>query len=226
LKKIAVIVAGGSGNRMLLQTPKQFMIIHGKPLLFHTLNVFARINDSVSIVLVLPEKHIELWRQLCEEHKITIAHTIVSGGPTRFHSVKSGLKECDKFPDDSVVAIHDGVRPFVSEEVIKNGFEIAARKGSAIPVVPIIETIREVSGSLSKTVPREKYCLVQTPQFFHLPQIIDAYRIPYSETFTDDAAVFETSGRQVHLIDGNRENVKITQPSDILMAETLFEILK
>jgi 2-C-methyl-D-erythritol 4-phosphate cytidylyltransferase len=218
VKQIAIIVAGGSGKRMMSETPKQFMILKNYPVLYHTLLVFHTHPLQPEIILVLPEKHIDTWKDLCLKYNITIPHTVVSGGPTRFHSVKSGLLACAKLNQPAIVAIHDGVRPIVSQELISQGYTIASRKGSAIPVVPLKETIREVSGSFSKIVPREKYCLVQTPQFFQMELIVDSYRISYSETFTDDAGVFEASGRQVTLIDGMSENLKITGPEDLEMA--------
>jgi len=218
VKLIAIIVAGGSGKRMMSETPKQFLVLKNYPVLYHTLTVFHTHPLKPDIILVLPEKHIETWKELCLKYNISIPHTVVPGGPTRFHSVKSGLAACAHINQEAIVAIHDGVRPIVSHDLISQGVTIASRKGSAIPVVSIKETIREVSGSFNKVVPREKYCLVQTPQFFQLALIVDSYRISYSETFTDDAGVFESSGRQVTLIDGLYQNIKITGPEDLEMA--------
>ncbi len=220
--KTAIIVAGGSGSRMQSETPKQFLLLNGFPLLYYTLNVFSKYSPHIQIILVLPEKYIELWKGMLEKYSITIQHTIVEGGPTRFHSVTSGLRKCTELHPGSLVAIHDGVRPFVSHTVLDEGYNIAFRKGCAIPVVPVHESLREVNGAYSAIVPREKYCLVQTPQFFQLEFIADSYNIPYSEAFTDDASVYEASGRQVTLIDGNRENIKITHPVDMLFAEKIL----
>jgi len=220
--KTAVILAGGSGNRMQSDIPKQFLILNHKPVLFYSLNLFYSLFPETDIIIVLPEKHIATWKSLVSEYEILIPHKIVSGGPTRFHSVKSGLKMCSDVKEDHVVAIHDGVRPLVSVSVIREGFAVAGRKGSAIPVTPVNETLREVNGSFSEIVAREKYCLVQTPQFFQCSLIKDCYTIQYSETFSDDAGVFEASGRQVTLIDGNLENIKITNPSDLIVASALL----
>jgi 2-C-methyl-D-erythritol 4-phosphate cytidylyltransferase len=222
VKKIAIIVAGGSGRRMETGTPKQFLLLNNLPVLYHTLNCFTNFQEYIDIVLVLPEAFTEKWKSFIHHFPNHIPHSIVDGGPTRFHSVKSGIKVCMNEHPESIVAIHDGVRPFVSPKVLKEGYSVAKLKGSAIPVIPVKETLREVNGAFSKTVPREKYCLVQTPQFFQLGLIADAYNIPYSETFTDDAGVFEASGRQITLIDGNYENMKITHPVDMLFAEKLL----
>lgn len=222
MNKTAIIVAGGSGKRMRYETPKQFLMLNGYPLLYYTLNLFYKFTQNIDIILVLPGKFIDEWKEMTEKCNISIQHTIVEGGPTRYHSVKSGLNACNNLYPGSLVAIHDGVRPFVSQDVLNEGFTVAIHKGSAIPVIPVHETLREVSGAYSMVVQRENYCLVQTPQFFHLDQIVDSYRIPYSETFTDDACVFEASGRQVTLIEGNRENIKITHPVDLLFAEKVI----
>jgi 2-C-methyl-D-erythritol 4-phosphate cytidylyltransferase len=224
VKKIAVIVAGGSGSRMKSETPKQFIQLRDFPLLYFSILPFHKHPDNVDLFVVLPLHQIDNWKNLCSIYSIDIPHQIVEGGPTRFHSVKSGLKACSGSDPNSVVAIHDGVRPFVSQTVISEGYTVAGMKGSAIPVVPVRESLRQVSGSFSSPVPREKYCLVQTPQFFQLGFISDSYLIQYSETFTDDAGVFESSGRQVTLIEGNKENIKITDPQDMHIAQKLVEI--
>jgi 2-C-methyl-D-erythritol 4-phosphate cytidylyltransferase len=222
LNTIALIVAGGAGKRMQSTLPKQFIEIGGKPLLYYVLELFRQTVKDIEIILVLPELHIKEWETLCEKHQIHTPHNVVEGGPTRFHSVKNGLKAIRLDEKNTVVAIHDGVRPFVDRSVIINGFDIAEKCGSAIPVIPCFESMREVNGAFSKSLQREKLCIVQTPQFFHLHSIRSAYNISYSEVFTDDASVFETTGRQVTLINGNKENVKITLPSDILYANALI----
>jgi 2-C-methyl-D-erythritol 4-phosphate cytidylyltransferase len=220
--KTAVIVAGGSGKRMQTNIPKQFLILNNKPVLFYSLNSFHSFDPDTDIIIVLPEKHISTWKSMVSEYEIRVPHKVVAGGPTRFHSVKSGLKICSNIQENHVVAIHDGVRPLVDLSVIREGYAIALRKGSAIPVVSVNETLREVNGSFSKIVPREKFCLVQTPQFFQCSLIRECYTIQYSETFSDDAGVFEASGRQVTLIDGNPENIKITTASDLTIASALL----
>lgn len=207
---------------MRSQTPKQFLILDRFPVLYYTLKIFFNYPEHIDIIIVLPETSIERWRLLCEKFQIKIPHRVVAGGPTRFHSVKSGLKAIPQNDFEALVAIHDGVRPFVSQNVLQNGFSVAEHKGSAIPVIPVKESLREVSGAFSKSVPRDIYHIVQTPQFFKLETITDAYRIPFSEAFTDDASVFESSGRQITIIEGNAENIKITNPTDMVFAESLI----
>ncbi len=224
MKKTAIIVAGGTGSRMKSNIPKQFLIVQHYPLLYHTLRIFSTFEEYIEIILVLPEQHIEIWKSMCEKFKILIPHNIVAGGPTRYHSVKSGLKACAEQVTGTIVAIHDGVRPFISHSLLKEGFSVAELKGSAIPVIPVKESLREVHGAYSQIVPRNLYHIVQTPQFFNLNLILDAYRIPYSETFTDDASVFEASGRDISIIQGNDENIKITSPVDLLIAERILSL--
>lgn len=207
---------------MKSEVPKQFLLLNNYPVLYYSLKLFFEHSSETEIILVLPEKHLKQWDTLVSDYSIQIPHTVVSGGPTRFHSVKSGLRACSQFEGDHVIAVHDGVRPLVKNEVLQQGFYIASKKGSAIPVIAVNETMREVCGSLSRIVPREHFCLVQTPQFFRYLELKDCYTIQYSEAFNDDAGVYEASGRQVTLIDGNPENIKITNPSDIAMASVLL----
>jgi len=220
IKKAVVIVAGGSGKRMELEMPKQFLDIAGKPLLMHTINKFYHFDQQIQIILVLPFDYIETWNRLCSEHRFTIAHEIVPGGDERFFSVKKGLA---KVSENCLVAIHDGVRPLVSDDVIANAFLAAEKFGSAIPVIPPNESLRQKMDVGSEPVNRDQYVLVQTPQVFKSDLIKAAYQIPYQEKFTDDATVFEAAGHTIHLLDGNQENIKITRPADLAFAEAILK---
>ncbi len=214
-KKFALIVAGGSGSRMKNTVPKQFIEISGKPVLMHTFEVFYRFDSNIEFILVLPQKEVELWKQLCEENHFTIPHQLAYGGVHRFQSVKNGL---DKINEDGIVFIHDGVRPLVSEQTLERCIKTASKTGNALPVVPPSESIRWIDGSVNKSVDRSKYFLVQTPQTFSVKEIKQAYMQPYTESFTDDASVLEATGRKIYPVEGNRENIKITFPEDLKMA--------
>jgi 2-C-methyl-D-erythritol 4-phosphate cytidylyltransferase len=203
--------------------PKQFLEVCGRPVLMYTLEVFARYDSSMPIVLVLPSHGISLWKEACKKHNFGLAHEIVEGGSTRFNSVKNGLAG---LPPSGLVAIHDGVRPFVNVEVIARGFAVAAEKGNAIVSLPLKESIREMASSpagSSEARDRGRYRLVQTPQTFTLESIKKAYDCDESPLFTDDASVAEAAGEKIHLIDGNEENIKITHPADLLLAEALIK---
>lgn len=220
MKRHAIIVAGGKGLRMGAEMPKQFITVGHRPVLMHTLEAFAAAMPGINLVLVLPEEHIPFWRELCDTHGCQLAHTIVAGGSTRFHSVASGLKAIAD--TEGLVAVHDGVRPFVAHEVIRRTFEAAAASGAALPVVPVVETLRELQGSSSATRDRSRYRLVQTPQVFSLSLLRRAYEQPWRDTFTDDASVVEALGHPIALVEGNRENIKITTPFDLTIAKALL----
>lgn len=185
----------------------------------HTFQAFSFLDD-VKFVLVLPENEISNWKNLCQKHQFSIPHQIVEGGPKRFHSVKSGLKN---IPDDVLVAIHDGVRPLVSQDTITNAFELAERKGNAVPSIPILSSIREVYGSINKHINRDNFRLIQTPQVFQSSQIKKAYQQVYRTEFKDDATVLESTGQQIYLCEGNPENIKITNPLDLTIAGNLLQ---
>jgi 2-C-methyl-D-erythritol 4-phosphate cytidylyltransferase len=219
MKQYVLIVAGGKGERMQSSVPKQFIEIHGKPLLMHTMEAFTDDLNNREFIVVLPSETIEEWKKLCQLHHFQIEHQIAENGPKRFHSVKSGLK---LVPENTLVAIHDAVRPFVAKETIKRCYEMAARKGNAVPVVSFTESVREVSSLQSKVVDRTKLRIVQTPQVFISTQIKKAYRQNFSEEFTDDATVLEKAGFQINLVEGNIENRKITFQSDFAFAEHLL----
>lgn len=217
----AVIVAGGKGERMGANVPKQFLPLNGLPILMQTIKRFLEYDAYLSIILVLPKEQHEYWHELCKKHRYTKSYTVADGGPTRFHSVKNGL---DMIPDDAegIVGIHDGVRPFPSVEVIRNCYETARTAKAVIPVIPVFETLRHVvDGNTTETVPRDEYKLVQTPQTFDIQLLKRAYAQPYREGFTDDASVVESLGEKITLIEGNRENIKITTPFDLRMARIL-----
>ena len=207
--------------------PKQFLPIGGKPVLMRTLERFRAYSADLQIILVLPEAQQDYWRQLCEQYHFEVKYLLANGGETRFHSVQNGLA---LIPDDAqgVVGVHDGVRPFPSIEVIRNCYETAREKKAVIPVIPVVETLRHISLTshllplTSKTVPRSEYRLVQTPQTFDIQLLKAANRQPYNDGFTDDASVVERYGHQITLVEGNRENIKITTPYDITVAEAIL----
>ncbi len=221
MEKYVLIVAGGKGLRMKSELPKQFIEINNRPVLMRTFDVFSSIGNINHFILVLAAEHINYWQELCEKHHFKTEHTVIEGGPKRYHSVKRGLS---LIPTNSLVAIHDAVRPFVSKSIIDNGFDVAARKGNAIPSVAIKESIRKISGSLNKSVNREKYKIVQTPQFFQSGLIKRAYEQTFNEKFTDDANILESSGKQIYLIEGDTKNIKITHPEDLVYAESLLKL--
>jgi len=223
MNKIAIIVAGGKGERMNADVPKQFLEIQGKPILMHTLEAFINFDASLQLILVLPAAQVDFWQTLCEAHDFNIPHQIVAGGQTRFQSVKNGL-DAVKVP--AIVAIHDGVRPLVSKETIARCFDTAAKFGAAIPTMDSIESIRFVDANGSKSVDRTAYKMVQTPQVFDAELLKKAYEQEFSVLFTDDASVVEAMGATVHLVDGNRENIKITTEFDLIVAERLLELTR
>ena len=201
--------------------PKQFLPIGGKPVLMRTLERFRAYSADLQIILVLPEAQQDYWHQLCAEYHFDVEYTLANGGQTRFHSVQNGLA---MVPDDAigVVGVHDGVRPFPSIEVIRNCYETARTAKAVIPVIPVVETVRHLEGEQSKTVPRNDYRLVQTPQTFDIQLLKAANRQPYNDGFTDDASVVESFGYEITLVEGNRENIKITTPYDMKIAEVLI----
>lgn len=217
-----IIVAGGKGLRMGGDLPKQFMPLHGKPVLMHTTERFRAYSDELKIILVLPHEQQDYWRQICQKHNFTVEHTVVDGGQTRFHSSLNGVAAV---PDDAtgVIGIHDGVRPFVSEETIARCFEAARQFGAALPVLPVTDTLRRVTDDGGYNVQRNDYRTVQTPQTFDAQLLKQAFKQPYSDNFTDDASVVEALGHKVTMVDGNRENIKLTTPFDLVVAEALIK---
>ena len=223
-----IIVAGGKGLRMGGDIPKQFLPIGGKPVLMRTLERFREYSADLQIILVLPKDQQDYWKSLCLKHNFTVAYQLTDGGETRFHSVQHGLA---LIPDDAegVVGVHDGVRPFPNIDVIRRCYETAREKKAVIPVIPIVETVRKITqkepsllcNSSSVTVPRDEYRLVQTPQCFDIQLLKAANRQPYNDGFTDDASVVEAFGQSITFVEGNRENIKITTPYDLKIAEVL-----
>ena len=227
-EEFVIIVAGGKGLRMGSDIPKQFLPIGGKPVLMRTLERFRAYSADLQIILVLPKAQQDYWKALCQKHNFTVTYQLADGGETRFHSVQHGLA---LIQDDAqgVVGVHDGVRPFPSIDVIRNCYETARTAKAVIPVIPVVETLRHInlpsntggSGG-GTTVPRSDYRLVQTPQCFDIQLLKTANRQPYNDGFTDDASVVEAFGHDVTLVEGNRENIKITTPYDLKIAEVLI----
>jgi len=224
MKKYAVIVAGGSGKRMGTAIPKQFLLLDGKPILMHTLLSFFSADKNISLVVVLPEAHISTWQSLCEAYNFTIPHQVVEGGIERFFSVKKGLNSITE--KHAIVAIHDGVRPFVSAQTIMNSFSQTETLKATTLAVDLKDSIRLVGeGGNSKAVDRSLYKLIQTPQTFSIELIKKAYRQEYSSVFTDDASVVEGIGEKIHLIKGEYNNIKITTPEDLVIGEAILSSL-
>ncbi len=219
MKKQVIIVAGGNGSRMGTILPKQFIEIGGKPILLRTLENFYSFDSKIDIVLVLPSQEIERWENICKTFKCEIKHRIVKGGTTRFESVKNGLK---LLIDDALVAVHDGVRPFVSHETLSACFEVAGEKGVAIPSLEMVDSVRIKIGEGSESCDRSKYRVVQTPQVFRSELLKKAYNQPYKNCFTDDASVVENIA-PIYLVEGNRENIKITTVFDLQIAEVILK---
>ena len=219
-KHTILIVAGGRGTRMGGPQPKQFLELAGRPVLMHTLEAFDRWDASARFIVVLPEDQIDTWKRLCEAHVFGRIHRVVAGGETRFHSVRNGL---GAVASNGLIAVHDGVRPLVAPSVIAACFAAAADGGAAVPVVPVVESVREVDADGgSRPVDRTRLRVVQTPQVFRADVLRAAYCLPYDPRFTDDASVVEASGVAVRLVPGNRENIKLTTPMDLLLAEQLM----
>lgn len=220
MKTYALILAGGKGLRMGADLPKQFLPLAGKPVLMHTLEAFYEADPTTEIILVLPEAHQAYWAELCVHHAFTLKHQVATGGEVRFESVQNGLK---LISNDGLVAVHDGVRPLVKPSLIKKCFEAAAAKGAVIPVFELTESIRRIEGERSFAEDRSCFRSVQTPQTFRSDILMKAYEQPYKDVFTDDASVVEAAGYEIALVDGHRENIKITNPQDLLLAEQLLK---
>lgn len=214
-----IITAGGSGARMGTSTPKQFLEINGTPVIMHSIQAFLSYSDNINLILVLPEQFISEWEKLCQKHSFTATHKVCVGGETRFDSVKNGLKLVD---DEGLVAIHDAVRPLASKTLIGRCFEEASLHGNAVPVIPLKDSVREISGNENRPVDRSKFMLIQTPQVFDSTQIKRAYDQAYRTSFTDDATVIESEGVKINLVDGEAANIKITTKEDLSIAEALL----
>ena len=219
LPHVAIIVAGGKGLRMNAEIPKQFLEINHLPILMHTLNAFSMYDASIQLILVLPAEQVDYWKELCHKHLFSIPHTIVCGGNTRFDSVKNGL---ETIKVHCTIAVHDGVRPLVSQDTIARCFDIGLKHGAAVPAVELVDSIRQLTDGRNIAVDRSAYQLVQTPQVFDSIILKNAYNQEYSPLFTDDASVVEAAGTAVKLVQGNRENIKITTEMDLKIASLLL----
>lgn len=223
MQKFAVIVAGGSGVRMGVSTPKQFLMLHGRPILMHTIEAFIRYDQQLHIIVVLPEQENNRWQQLCAAFHFTIPHQLVHGGKDRTSSVRNGLSAIAL--QEGLVAIHDGVRPLISTQIIAKSYQIAEQKGNAVVAIPLKDSIRWSKGSDNKAVDRTEYCLIQTPQTFKLSLIREAYGMLHDKSMSDDASMLEARGEKIHLIEGDYRNIKITTPEDLKVAEALWNPL-
>jgi 2-C-methyl-D-erythritol 4-phosphate cytidylyltransferase len=220
LKEYAIIVAGGKGSRIRSSVPKQYLELCGLPILMHTLNAFFRYSSSMTVILVLPKDDFGLWNELCLKYSFLKPVILQQGGETRFQSVRNGLM---KISDDGLVAIHDGVRPLVSEDIIGASFRLAAVHQSAVASVRLKESIRMTDQEKTKAVDRSRFRLIQTPQTFVVSLIRAAYEIREEESLTDDASVAELAGHSISLFEGSYENIKVTTPEDLIVAEALMK---
>jgi 2-C-methyl-D-erythritol 4-phosphate cytidylyltransferase len=216
----ALIVAGGKGTRIKSKLPKQFLELNGLPILMHTINAFVRYSNSVRIILVLPEDDFDIWNALCEKFNFNVPVILQHGGESRFQSVKNGL---DKIQGEGLVAIHDGVRPLVSEDIIGASFRLAAVHQSAVAAVRLKESIRMTDQDNTKAMDRSRFRLIQTPQTFQVDLIKKAYQQKEDVSMTDDASVAERDGHVISLFEGSYENIKITTPEDLIIAEALLK---
>lgn len=220
MQRSVIIVAGGSGKRMASPVPKQFLLLHGKPVLCHAIEAFHRFDPAMPLIVVLPQEQVHRWKALCTEHRFTIAHTVVPGGAERFHSVREGLGQVKH---DGLVAVHDGVRPLITTALVARCFAAAATNGAAVPVVPVSSSIRQVEGDASHAVDRTALRIVQTPQCFHVNLLRKAFELPFDPAFTDEATIVERIGAKVQLVEGEEGNIKVTTPLDLMVAEVLKE---
>jgi 2-C-methyl-D-erythritol 4-phosphate cytidylyltransferase len=219
MKYYAIIVGGGSGKRMQNAVPKQFLLLNNQPVLMHTLATFHHSSFKPEIFLVLPESFHQQWEDLCIEYNFRIPYTLINGGEQRFHSVRNGLMA---IKSDGIVAIHDAVRPLVSDQLIAKTYDLALAKGNAIACIKPSDSVRKIKEDSSKIVDRETIVLVQTPQTFEISQLRKAYRQHYQTKFTDDASVVEKAGFHINLTEGERSNIKITYPEDLELANFLM----
>ncbi len=220
MKKYAVIVAGGKGVRMGSAVPKQFLPLNGQPILYHTIKAFADAFADIQLILVLPQDQLSYAQMVLQSFPERIDITIVAGGETRYHSVQNGLKVVEH---DSVVFVQDGVRPLVTTELIQRCYAQAIDKGSAIPAIPVADSMRILEGEDSRPIEREQMRIIQTPQTFKAEVILPAFNQEYQAAFTDEATVVEAYGDMVYLVDGERSNIKVTTPEDMIVAEALLK---
>lgn len=214
-----IITAGGTGKRMNSVQPKQFLLLHGKPILLHTLERLREYVPDAQFIITLPADQLAAWNQLCEAHQCTIAHLVVTGGAERYHSIKNALDHCT----GEFIAVHDGVRPLVSADTLTRLFTAALKHNAVVPVTDLKESLRKVDGEASHAVPRIHYKVVQTPQVFRADVLRKAYELPYSPAITDDAGLVEAAGTSIFLVEGNEENIKITTQADLVVAAHLLQ---
>jgi 2-C-methyl-D-erythritol 4-phosphate cytidylyltransferase len=219
IKKVAIIVAGGTGTRMNADMPKQFMLLANKPVMMHTLEKFHKADCE--LIVVLNVDYHDLWKSLCKQHSFEISHTLIKGGRNRFESVKNGLKSISS---NAFVVIHDAVRPLIDLDTINKAFDCAEKNGNAVVVVPSRDSLRKLENDTSYSVPRSDYYIVQTPQIFEKNILDKAYKEEFRNEFTDDASVVEKLGIKIHLVEGKQSNIKITYSEDLEIAETLMKI--
>lgn len=219
MNEYAIIVAGGKGTRIKSALPKQFLLLAGKPILLHTIEAFYRYSDKITVILVLPQDDFDKWNGIVQDFAFTRPVILQSGGDSRFQSVKRGL---EKIEGEGLVAIHDGVRPLVSEDIIAASYRLAAVHQSAVASVRLKESIRITDQDNTKAVDRSRYRLIQTPQTFDVQQIKAAYLVKEDASLTDDASVAERNGQVISLFEGSYENIKITTPEDLIVAEALI----
>ncbi len=223
MKTVAIIVAGGSGTRFGAELPKQFLELGGKPILMRSIEAFANSgNCPVDVIVTLPSDQIDLWQRLCDRYGFDVPHRVVPGGETRWHSVKHALDSMGDVNEVDIIAVHDGVRPMVTADVICRTIEAVRRDGAAIPVVALNDSVRQVVGEASHALDRSTLRAVQTPQAFDARLLLDAYSLPYQPIFTDDASVVEQLGHPITLVEGDPHNLKITRPMDLALAEYLL----
>lgn len=216
MKRFIVIVAGGKGLRMGSEIPKQFLLLKGKPVLIRTMESFYSFDSSAEIIVVLPQSQIEYWKELCEKYGNAIPHTIVEGGKERFNSVQNGI---NSITENGFVAIHDGVRPLVSSQMLERGFEVAEKHGCAIPYVDSVDSLRVVDGEKTEILNRSIVKRIQTPQIFEVQKLQKVMNVDYKPEFTDEASVWECAGEKLHFYEGDQQNIKITSPIDLKIAE-------
>ncbi|MDF1546652.1 MAG: 2-C-methyl-D-erythritol 4-phosphate cytidylyltransferase [Bacteroidales bacterium] len=221
MQNYVIIVAGGQGSRFKSEIPKQFINLNGLPVLMHTISAFFSYQNSIEIIVVLPKEQLKYWKSMCSDYQFHIKHQIVSGGSTRFYSVKNGLS---LIKTEGVVGIHDGVRPLIDVETISRCYQLADKEGNAIPMVSPVDSMREILDDSSNIyTDRQKYCLIQTPQVFKTELILKAFEQEYNVSFTDDASVLEAiMPGAINLVEGNRQNIKITTPEDLIYAEAIL----
>ncbi len=222
MQKFAIIVAGGSGSRMKTDIPKQFLMLSGKPVLFHTIEAFQNSDTNLHIKLVLPANQFDMWAALCRQFNFVFNGELITGGETRFHSVKNGLGAITA--DEGIVAVHDGVRPLITPDTIAAAFRKAEEEGTAVVSVPLKDSLREVKPDGSNVAAfRDVYRIVQTPQVFRLDWMRDAFQTEWMPGFTDCASVLEYGGYPIHFVDGNYTNIKITTPEDLILATAFLK---